>query len=172
MLQLSNAYLGRPVFSLRAGNTVALTVEAIINPADLKVEGYYCRDSIDRKQILVLVSQDIRDLLPRGVIVNDHDVLMDPHDLVRLKKVLDLRFELIGKPVVTTSKRHLGKIEDYAIDMGSMYIAKLYVGKSFLRNFMGDDLTIDRSQIVEITDRQIIIQDPLQPIPLNSPVPA
>lgn len=150
--------MGRPVLSLRTGGMVATAVAPIINPNNLKIEGFYCQDSKDHQQ-LILVEQDIRDVIPQGIVVNDHDVLVEPDELVRLKKVIDLNFELLGKQVVTVNKEKIGKVSDYATDISSMFIQKLYVSQSLLKSFSGGNLGIDRTQIVEITSRKVVIND-------------
>ena len=101
MLQLSNALLDKTILSLRTGGPIASVIGPVINPDNLKVEGFYCQDKFDKKSQLILLSQDIRENLPQGIVVNDHDVLADPEDLVRLKKVLDLNYQLVGKHVET-----------------------------------------------------------------------
>ena len=169
MLQLSEALLNKPVLSLRSGGTVAWIVEPIFNPNNLKLEGFYCDDTIDKKR-LILLCQDIRELSSQGFIIDDHDVLAQPRDLVRLKSILNLHFELLKKPVVTVSKDKIGKISDYAIETDTMYVQKLYASRSILRNLASGSLSIDRSQIIEITSNKIIINDLLQGTP--SPVAA
>ena len=158
--------------SLRSGAQVAQTLEAIINPNNLKIEGFYCQDSVNRKQRLVLLSQDIRDVLPQGIAVNDHDVLSEVDELVRLKEITKLNFTLLGKPVVTVSKQRVGKVSDYAVELETMYIGKLYVAQSVIKSLSGGGLTIERSQIAEITNRKIVIQDLLQGTPAGATVPA
>lgn len=164
MLQLSGSLLNKPVLSLRSGGTVAWIVEPIFNPNNLKLEGFYCDDTVD-KQRLILLYQDIRELSNHGFIIDDHDVLAQRRDLVRLKSVLNLHFELLNKPVVTVSKDKIGKVSDYAIETDTMYVQKLYVSRSILRNLASGSLSIDRSQIVEITNNKIIINDLLQGTP-------
>lgn len=164
MLVLSKMILERPVMSLRTGRQVALAYAAIINPNNLKIEGFHCTDSFDKKKHLILVTQDIRDVLPAGLVVNDHGDLSEPEDLIRLQKTIDLNFELIGKTVVTTEKKRVGKISDYAIEPESMIIKKLYVSQSIVKSFTGGTLSVDRTQIVEITNKKIIIKELLQPI--------
>jgi hypothetical protein len=130
----------------------------IINPNNLKIEGFWCFDRFTRQK-LILLSQDIREVSPRGYIVNDHEAMTDPHELVRLKELLELDFQLNGKSVQTVSKKRLGKVSDYATDMTSMYIQKVYASASIVRNLTGGQLSIDRSQIVEITNRRIVVKD-------------
>jgi sporulation protein YlmC with PRC-barrel domain len=164
MLQLSTSLLNKSILSLRTGRPIATITAPIINPNNLKIEGFYCQDSVDKKQ-LILLYQDIRDMMPQGYVVNDHDVLSEAHDLVRLKDVLDLNFNLIGKQVVTVSKEKVGKVNDYAADTETMFIQKIYVAQSILKSFTGGSLSIDRSQINEITPTRVIINELLKNAP-------
>jgi sporulation protein YlmC with PRC-barrel domain len=167
MLQLSNALLNKPVLSLRTGTPVATVTAPIINPNSLKIEGFYCHDSRSHDQ-LVLVYQDIRDLIPQGFVVDDHDVLVAPGELIRMKKLFELNFELLGKQVETTDKKKLGKVGDYATEITTMYIQKLYVTQSVFKNFTGGSLSVDRTQISEITDKRIIIHDISGKVPAHA----
>lgn len=164
MLQLSGYLLHKPILSLRTGGAVAWTTEPIVNPQNLKIEGFFCKDTVDGKQ-LVLLYQDIREVSKRGFIIDDHDTLAEPDELVRLKDVLDAHFQLMKKVVETTSKERIGKVSDYAVETTSMYIQKLYVSRSIWRSLTGGSLSIDRTQIVEITNRRVIINELLQPTP-------
>ncbi|MDQ5972544.1 MAG: hypothetical protein QG553_703 [Patescibacteria group bacterium] len=163
MLQLSKTLMDRPVMSLRTGGRVATATAPIINPNNLKIEGWYCHDHFS-KNTLVLLSQDVRDIIGQGLVINDHENLSEIEDLVRLKDVLDLNFELLGKPVVTINKKRYGKVSDFAVETETFYIQKIYVSQSIMRSLNGGNLGVDRSQIVEITHHKIVIQDPLKPV--------
>lgn len=171
MLQLSQSLLNRPVMSLRTGQPVATAVRPIINPNNLKIEGFYCTDRFSKDE-LVLLYQDIRDVIAQGFVIDDHGVLSEPHELVRLKDTLKIDFNLIGKPVVTVSKERIGKVSDYATEIETFYIQKLYVSQSLLKSFTGGSLGIDRNQINEITDKKIIINELLKGTPVGAGVPA
>lgn len=171
MLRLSESILNKPVLSLRTSAPIATATAPIFNPNNLKIEGFYCTDRYSKKH-LVLLYQDIRELLPQGFVVNDHAVLAEPHDLVRLKEILDINFELLGKQVQTVSKEKIGKVSDYATEMQTMYVQKIYVAQSVLKSFTGGSLGIDRNQIVEITPRRIIIQDLTKDSRLRAGAPA
>jgi len=171
MLQLSQSLLNKPVMSLRTGQPVATAMEPIINPNNLKIEGFYCTDRFSKDE-LILLYQDIRDVIPQGFVVDDHDVLVAPDELVRLKDILEIGFTLIGKPVETVSKEHIGKVSDYATEMESMYIQKIYVSQNVFKSFTGGSLGIDRNQINEITDKKIIINELLKGVPAAAGVAA
>jgi sporulation protein YlmC with PRC-barrel domain len=153
--------------SLRTGQQVATALEPIINPNNLKIEGFYCVDRFDKNE-LILLYQDIRDIIPKGFIVDDHDVLTPPEELVRLKDTMQIGFKLLGKPVVTISKQRVGKVSDYATEIETMYIQKLYVTQGMLKSFTGGNLGVDRNQINEITDKKIIINEILKGAPATA----
>jgi sporulation protein YlmC with PRC-barrel domain len=158
MLQLSNALINQPILSLRTGTAVATVTAPVINPNNLKLEGFYCDDHLSRKT-LVLLYQDIRDLIAQGFVINDHDVLAEPEELVRLKDMLELNFTLIGKPVETVGREKVGRVSDFATEVSTMYIQKLYVSQPLFKSLAGGSLSVDRTQINEITNKRIIIND-------------
>lgn len=168
MFQLSGSLTNLPVISLRTGGRVAVALRPIINPNNLKVEGWYCQDHFS-KDTLVLLAKDVRDIVPQGIAVDDHEKLSTPDELIRLKDVLKIDFKLIGKHVVTNNKRRVGKVDDYATDNISFMIHKLYVAQPVYKSITGGQLTIDRSQIVEIDDKQIVIKEAFSKS--SSPIP-
>lgn len=162
MLKLSASLLDQPVISLRTGGQVATSVAMIINPNNLKIEGLFCTDQFSGQR-LVLLTQDIRDTNAQGLIVDDHDVLVESDELIRLKSVLEMKYDLIGKPVQTAKKERVGKVHDFALDDVSYIIQKLYVSQSLLKSFSNGQLSIDRNEIVEVTNRRVIIKELLKP---------
>lgn len=173
MLQLSETMHKRQVLSLRTSMPIADIVAPIINPDNLKIEGFYCHE-YSSKEPSVLLYQDIRDVLPQGIVVNDYDALSDPAELIRLKKTLERNFDLIGMPVETISREKVGKVSDYAFETTTMFIQKLYVSRSILKNLTGGSLSVDRTQIHEITPKKVVINDLLElaPAQATSPVSA
>lgn len=161
MLLLSETLLNQSILSLRTGSQVAQVYGFIINPNNFKLEGFYCHDR-KSKENLVLLYQDVRNIIGQGIVVNDHDVLTQPDVLVRLQDVLKLNFVLIGKSVVTIGKNKVGRVKDFAIDSESFYVQKIYVGQSIIKSLSNGQLSIDRSQIIEVTDNKIIIQELLK----------
>jgi len=171
MLQFHADVTNKSVLSLRDGHPVGRILSAIINPDNLKVEGFYCT-RLRHRDAYILLCQDIREMAPKGYIVNDIEVLTEPHELVRLKRILDADFEPIGKQVRTVSGKKVGKVSEYAVETKTFYIQKLYVSRSLIRSLNGNSfLVIDRSQVNEITDKAIIINDLEGTVPAVEPVP-
>lgn len=168
VLKLSKNITNLPIMSLRTGGKVGMASQPIINPNNLKIEGWHCQD-IYSNSALILPSLEVREIVHQGIAVNDHDAMTDAEDLVRLKDIIDINFELIGKKVVTTNKRRLGKVADYALDPDSMRIQKLYVNRPVYKSLTEGQLTIDRTQIVEMTNKKIVVKD--SDIKVESSVP-
>ena len=158
MLLLSETLLNKPILSLRTGSQIAVVNNYLINPNNFKIEGFYCYDK-SIKQSLILLYQDIRNIIDQGIIVNDHDVLSSPDILIRHKDLIEINFVLIGKPVVTISKEKIGRVKDFAVDSETFYVQKLYVSRAILKSFSSGQLSVDRGQIIEVTDTKIIIAD-------------
>jgi sporulation protein YlmC with PRC-barrel domain len=150
---------------------VATVIAAIINPDNLKVEGFYCQDNREKRQ-LILLCQDIRELLDKGFVIDDHDVLSEEDELIRLKKVLDINYQLIGKHVITVNKEKVGKVADYAVEVNTMVIQKIYVAQSIMKSLTGGSLSIDRTQINEITPKRVIINELTKKAPAAAPLAA
>lgn len=171
MLILSASLLNKAVLSLRTGSPIANITAPIINPDNLKIEGFYCTDRYNKEQ-LVLLYQDIREILPKGYVVNDHEVLSSPEDLIRLKDVMKINFDLIGKQVVTVNKERVGKVSDYATETETMFVQKIYVAQSVIKSLTGGSLSIDRTQINEITPKRIVINELVKGAPSAAPAAA
>lgn len=160
---LSKSLLNQPVLGLQTGGQLGDTTGVLINPNNLKIEGIHCHDRFSKKP-LVILSQDIRDIIPQGIVVDTHEALTDPEELVRLTELLELDFQLLGKTVVTVNRQRLGKVVDFAADSVSLYIQKLYVGQSVFKSLNNGQLSVDRNSVIEITDRKIIIEEIQKPV--------
>ncbi len=158
MLSLGQSLQNKPILSLRTGTPVGQALGPVINPDNLKIEGWHAEDKFTRKRG-VLLSLDIRDILPQGFVVNDHEAISDVSELVRLKDILKLNFELIGMPVYTEHKKKLGKVSDFSFERDGFFIQKLYVAQSIIKNFSGGSVIVDRSQIIEITRSRIVVKE-------------
>jgi uncharacterized protein YrrD len=157
MLLLSNNLLNKTVASVQSGHRVAVTTGVVIDPRNLRV--FALTVSTNQGQNMILHSEDIRGISPKNLIIDDNDQLMDPDDnLVRLKEVMDIKFQLINKPVHTEAGTRLGKVTDFVVQTEGFMIVKLHIGRSMMRSFSAAELIIDRSQIVQVTDTKIVVK--------------
>lgn len=145
------------VASLHTGNVIDVTGEIILDPSDLSFVGFYLTEEPQN----ILLSQDIREVNKSQVIVDSADVLVEPKDLLRLKEVLETRFQLLGAKVRTKSGKKLGAVNEYIVDDVSWFIQKIHVRQSLLRSFMNSTLIVDRRQVIDVTENTLIVEDAL-----------
>lgn len=69
--------------------------------------------------------------------------------------------KLIGLPVMTKSGESLGRLRDFQVDDASLKIIKLIVAHSIISLNPSDELLIEVNQVVEITDKKIIVMSNL-----------
>ena len=125
MLYHSTQISNMPLLSVRTSGRIGTIVAPIINPHNLHIDGFYCH-TVHSNDTLILLDIYIRNISPRGIIIDDHQHLSEPKDLVRLKPILDIGFVMEGKNVIASNKK-LGKITEYAIDDKSLFIKKFYI---------------------------------------------
>ena len=150
-----------PVLSLHVGGEIARTKKAIIDPEDLKIiaytlEGAIIQNDPDVGNILDLA--DVREMSEKGFIVDSADVFTTRDDVIKLDEIMSLDFDLVGLKVVDQRGKKLGKIIDYTIDSGSFMVYQLIVQRPVMASFIDPQLTINRSQIVEIDDFKVTIK--------------
>lgn len=163
MLLLSTKLNNIPLVSVRSGARIGTILGPIINPNNLHIDAFWCQ-TINSTTPKVLLDTDIREFSMKGVLINDHLGLSDPDELVRLSSVLDIKYKLEGKAVIA-NKRKLGKLAEYAVDVSSLFIQKLYVQPSVWKgSIAGTRLTFDRGSVLEVNDTQIIVSGPEQKV--------
>ena len=161
MLLIGSKVANMPVLSLHVGGPIAEIREAVIDPEDLKVIAYTLDGPIiknDPEIGNILDTQDVREISNSGLIVDSADRFTTREDVVRFDKVMDLGFHLVGLKVVTTNGKKLGKIIDYTLDSSTFMIYQLIVQRPFMSSLMDPELTINRSQIVEVDDFKVTIK--------------
>ena len=161
MLMVGSNLTNFPVLSLHVGGEIARTKKAIIDPEDLKIiaytlEGAIIQNDPDVGNILDLA--DVREMSEKGFIVDSADVFTTRDDVIKLDEIMSLDFDLVGLKVIDQRGKKLGKIVDYTIDSGSFMVYQLIVQRPVMASFIDPQLTINRSQIVEIDDFKVTIK--------------
>lgn len=149
-----------PVMSLQTGSQLAETTAAVVDPRQLTIAAFYVEGPGLEESPSILHPIDIRELSDIGMIVDDADKLMSLDGLIRLKEVIDFEFELIGLKVVDEHKRKLGKVSGYSIDTTDYTIVQIYTEQSLLRSISTMSNTIHRSQVISVSNKQMVVQAP------------
>lgn len=146
------------VLSLQIGRPIGRLEKPIINPNNLRIVAFDCFVMKDRKE-LVLFIDDIRETNRDGVIVDSYESLMPTDDLVRLQELRKIGFELTGKKVITDKKRKVGRVVDFTVDDTNYFITKIYIRPTLSKSLLSGNLIVDRSQVVEVTDKVVVVKD-------------
>ena len=155
MLKRANQIQTLDIASLHTSNVIDQTDEMIIDPNNLSVVGFYLSESPEK----ILLARDIRECNDKQAIIDSSDVFAEPDDLLRLKDTLDIKYRLVGAKAWTKSGKKLGTVTDYVIDDVSWMIQKLHVKQPLFSNLSNGTLIIDRRQVIEVTDDQVIVED-------------
>lgn len=169
MLILGSRLNETPVLSLQTGTKLAHTTRALIDPSNLTVTAYEVEGPLLDMRPSFLRVNEIRENGSLGMIIDSSDDLVGLEDVIRLRALYDLNFELIGMPVLTEQRQKLGKVEDYTLESDSFVIQQLHIKRGFFKGITDTGLLIGRAQIVEITDHEIIVKSTARKI-ANNPV--
>ena len=151
--------------SLQSSLAEAEIAFPIINADDLMILGFVCQTTSPAGRRL-LRKEDIRGIATDAVIINDAEDLMETGDLVRLEPFAKRKFTPLKLAVVTDSGRRLGTVKDYIIEVGGLIIEQVVVKSPLLSR--APEQLIHRSQIVDIDDKQIVVRDPAEAIPVGA----
>lgn len=162
MLISSTDLTSFPILSLRSSSKIATISKLIINPYDLTIQALKLAGrQLDDPKDSYLLPEDIREISPLGIIINDSEDIVSSTDVIRLQKTLDLQFELIDLPVIDKQQRKVGKVVNYNIIAENMMIYQLVVQRPMFKDFFDPELLIHRSQIAELSHDKVIIKNSL-----------
>ena len=95
------------------------------------------------------------------MIIDSDEELLNVGDVVKIDEMVKLNFQPINFKVKTQNKTNVGTVIDYTVDVNDFYIQQLTVKRPILKSFIDPELTINRSEILEINDEAIIVKDEL-----------
>ena len=158
MLIPAERFLDTPVMSLQTGSELARTSREVIDPFNLTIIAYELEGRmLDQSPTLLRVA-DIREIGALGMIIDSVDELITPSDVINIKKIYEYQFELAGKHVVDEQKHKIGKVVGYTVEAGNFVIQQLRIHRPLLRSFGDTELLVHRSQIIKVTDDNIVVK--------------
>jgi sporulation protein YlmC with PRC-barrel domain len=152
-----------PIIALRNGAIVAHAGELLIDYTKLELVAVYAQFPGWRGKQAVIMARDIREIAREGMVVDSLEDIEDISEIVRLNDIVEQKFNIIGIKVVNESGNNLGHVDDVSIEAADNTIQKLYVKPSLLRNLLINNLVIDRSQVVNVTPKEITVRDATVP---------
>ena len=158
MLLLGSRLINTPIMGLQTGTQLAVTKNPIIDPSNLTIIGYEINGPMLSERPSFIRIADVRELSDVGMIIDSNDEFIGIKDVVAIEKIYKLGFNLLGIVVIDESKRKLGKVSDYSIDIDSFTITQLNVSRGVIKSLTETELLVHRSQIVEINNSAIIVR--------------
>lgn len=147
-----------PVLSLQTGAELARTKYPIINPHNLTILAYEVSGAKLDHHPSYLRIEDIREVSPIGLIIDSSEEFVWLEDIIKQKDIYELRYELEHKTVLDEKRSKVGKVISYNLESGSFVIQQLTIKRPLLKSFNDSELIVHRSQIIEVTDTEIVIK--------------
>lgn len=164
MLTLGLQLIHTPILSLHTGTILATTKKPIIDPDNLKIVAYEIDGANLTTKPTFVMTNDVRELSNIGLIIDSNDEFIGLEDVILVKKLWNLDFDIIGLPVLTEDKHKLGKINNYSLDTESFFIHQINVTPGIIKSLAKADILINRNQIIEINNSAIIVKSTHQKI--------
>lgn len=158
MLVLGSRFHHTAIMSLQTGGPLAHIERPIIDPRDLTIVAYEVEGTLLDQRPAFIRTKEIREVSGIGMIVDSSDDIVGLDDVITLKQLVELHFTLVGLPVVDEHGHKLGKVSDYTLETKGFTIQQLGVRRGILKSFNDTGLLINRQQIIEINDHQIIVR--------------
>lgn len=159
MLVNASKLVGTSILSVQAGRPIATVSELIIDPNSLKTIAFKVSGAMVNRNENILDVSSVREYSNYGIVIDDIDELMAPGDIIKISKVLELNFYLVGLKVETKKGSNLGKVVDYTLTPEDFTVQQIIVKRPMIKRFVDPELTIPRKEIVEIDDYKIIVKD-------------
>ena len=159
MLTTDSKLIGIPILSIQTGGAIARVSDPIINPDNLKIIAFKLTGPAINYTNNILDVTSIREYSPLGMVVDSEDELISADDVIKIQKILELNFDLLGLKVETKKGSKLGHIIDFTATSEDFIIQQIIVKRPLIKSFMDPVLTIHRREIVEITDTKVIVKD-------------
>lgn len=157
MLLEAKNILGLPIATLDEKEKIGLVKQIIVDKRNAKVLGFIVSiGSFLFGKNLFLSESDVLDVDINGITTQNKDNLIDPDEVMRVKKIVDERFSIFGLKATTKSKNKLGKISNFVIETNTLQIVKFYINTMFEHKIIGHD------KVYKITKKEVIFKDDVE----------
>jgi len=159
MLKPISEVMGARLVDLDQGQTLGEVVNWVINPDEKKISALIVKPAGLFAKTLAIIPIDIIEYGPKIVVVRNQNALVPPAEVVHLPKLMRRAHRVIGNPVVTSSGKQLGNVEDILFETCDATLQKIYVRPGILGLFNQPDLIIGADKIVAIENKRIVVTD-------------
>jgi sporulation protein YlmC with PRC-barrel domain len=161
MQELASKIKGKIIID-RERNMIGRLLFPIIDIHNGQILGF----KTTKKRHSILTPGDIFDWQKDLIVLSHQYEFFEPKDIVRLNRTISSKTHIRRKKVFTESGVFLGRVKDYYVDSVKMTMESLLVVNKPLYFITIDKKIINRSQIVEILPKKIIVKDETIKIPV------
>lgn len=154
MLIEAKNILDLPIATIDEKAKIGLVKQIVVDKKNAKVLGFIVHiNSFLFGKNLFLSESDVLDIDSNGLTTQNKENLIDPQEVMRVKKIIDERFNIFGLDAITKSKKRLGKISNFVIETQTLQIVKFYI------NTMFENKIINFDKVYKITKKEIIFEE-------------
>ena len=150
--------IGANILSLHMTSRIGTVRDLIINPNNLEVIALVV-DRLRRSDEIVLPVASVREFSKMGLIIDSEDEFVGAGDVVKIAEIIKLDFQLKNLNVRTNSGKKLGYVKDFLLSTNDFAIERLIVHRPVLFSLSDAEFYIARSQIIKVTNRNLIVED-------------
>lgn len=160
MLVYGSRLKNMPIIGFQESEVLGWVNDFIIDPDSLKILGFKAYGRlIGQQNENILDVKSIREYSPLGIVIDSLEEMVAKDDVVKISKILDLRFALEGLKVETKKGSKLGKVIDFSCTTEDFVVQQIVVKRPAMKALLDPELIIPRKEVVEITDYKIIVKD-------------
>lgn len=150
--------IGKNILSIHLAGKIGQVEDLIINPENLEIAGLVA-SRMERTNEIILPKNAVREFSKLGLIIDSEDDFIALEDAIKIKRIVELGFSLKSIKVYTESNKYLGYVKDFLLDTNSLSIERLIIHRPFLQSISESDFFISRTQIINITNKRITVED-------------
>lgn len=158
MLVQATNLLGTPILSMQMAGKIGYVENFVIDPETLTIAAFIVAGPGIPRNANILDVHSIREYSQMGMVIDSDDEFVEKDDIIKIGKIIDLNFSLSGLKVETKKGSKLGRISDFTVTDNDFMVQQLIVQRPSLKGFLDPELTIPRSEIIEVTDDKIIVK--------------
>ena len=156
-----------PVMGLQTGSQLAIIGDAIIDPSNLQIIAYRLNNNTYTTEPQLVRIAELRELSRIGFIVDSGEDFIMEDDVIKIKEILDLGFNIVNMKVVDEKNNFLGKIVDFTFSLTSFTVQQLIIKRPLLKSFNTSELVVHRNQITAIDDEKITVKSETETKPIK-----
>ena len=149
---LYSRIIGMPVFASDSSRPICSVQDLILDPLSGAVIAFVVGRG------LIVTPSDVLSI-KHSVLVRSNDDVLEASDVLRVQKVIDDGMGIMGKKVITSEGKVLGKIVDMTIDDKALILNKIYTARVILGLLQHDSRIIPAKNIVEVRADSVVVKD-------------